>query len=904
MKKLLIALLFLASPALAQWQTPVGTIPVGQGPGVQGFTTVTGSSGGGAKCLIDTVPPSFGACPSPTVTSDTVTYTPPFTGGVSETQTNYNKQRVSVVEFGIVGDDVTDDAPKINAAITALNAAGGGNLYFPRPSVCYRIASPIIMKVGVSLYGDQGLASCIDADNTDGVQIPYNQSFGNTVINGLYIKGKNSTALRNGITAPGTTNSADQTYGVTLQNVIIDGFDIAFHARTVRNLTIDNCWFQNVGVGIDLVGLNLVNFISNTKIVKGTGNAARVPVATSLNVDSFTYTTGGVQSPESVHVSHSQFFGHANAATLTNGIYITFDQVDMEATTNGISFGTVQGGLFVSKGYIEIDGGVASWGIVGSGLSSTIQAKIVIDSVHMIAANGATTAGGVQINAPGNQNQNNVTIRSNSFVGMVNFDIQANNPGQMLIDNNTSYSTGTTACINVGGRVSGVITVTNNVCPNAITNATSSDLTNGFIRKCGNVVGGTADTCNWNVTTNSTTASRLMIGGGPGVQPSAGPAGTATTVWHGNNTYSAVALAADVSGNLPVTNLNSGTSASATTYWRGDGTWATPSGAGGSPGGTSGQIQYNNAGSFGGFTASGDATVNTGTGAFTLATVNANVGSFGSATQCTTFTTNAKGLITAASQTTCTPAIASVTGLGTGIATALGVAVGSAGAPVLFNGAGGTPSSMTATNLTGTASGLTAGAVTTNANLTGAVTSSGNATSLGSFTSANLATALTNETGTGPAVFGIAPQIATPDIVGVATVSNAAAGSVGEYLSINGFGSPVGTTSGTSVNTTSLSITAGDWDCGGVTGIQPAATTSITYLNGSLSTVSNTSGTPGYARFAQAWSAFVPNFNLEFPLPVIRLNVSTTTTLYNVVTANYTVSGLNAIGSIWCRRVR
>jgi len=46
---------------------------------------------------------------------------------------------------------------------------------------------------------------------------------------------------------------------------------------------------------------------------------------------------------------------------------------------------------------------------------------------------------------------------------------------------------------------------------------------------------------------------------------------------------------------------------------------------------------------------------------------------------------------------------------GTGIATALAVNVGSAGAPVLFNGAGGTPSSLTGTNITGTATGLTAG---------------------------------------------------------------------------------------------------------------------------------------------------------------------------------------------------
>ena len=40
---------------------------------------------------------------------------------------------------------------------------------------------------------------------------------------------------------------------------------------------------------------------------------------------------------------------------------------------------------------------------------------------------------------------------------------------------------------------------------------------------------------------------------------------------------------------------------------------------GGTPGGTTGQIEYNNAGSFGGFTMSGDATIVTSTGVLTVA---------------------------------------------------------------------------------------------------------------------------------------------------------------------------------------------------------------------------------------------------------------------------------------------
>jgi len=96
-------------------------------------------------------------------------------------------------------------------------------------------------------------------------------------------------------------------------------------------------------------------------------------------------------------------------------------------------------------------------------------------------------------------------------------------------------------------------------------------------------------------------------------------------------------------------------------------------------------------------THTGDAT---GSVALTLATVNANVGGFGSATAAPTFTVNGKGLITAAGSTTITPALSSITGLGTGIATALALNTGNAGAPVLIDGALGTPTSGVGTNLT------------------------------------------------------------------------------------------------------------------------------------------------------------------------------------------------------------
>jgi len=123
---------------------------------------------------------------------------------------------------------------------------------------------------------------------------------------------------------------------------------------------------------------------------------------------------------------------------------------------------------------------------------------------------------------------------------------------------------------------------------------------------------------------------------------------------------------------------------------------------------SAGQVLVGNAGgtAYAPVSASGDATIAS-TGALTLATVNSNVGSFGSATAAPAVTVNAKGLVTAVSTNTITPAVGSITGLGTGVATALAQNVTGNGSivlgtsPSLTTPALGTPSSGTLTSCTG-----------------------------------------------------------------------------------------------------------------------------------------------------------------------------------------------------------
>lgn len=145
--------------------------------------------------------------------------------------------------------------------------------------------------------------------------------------------------------------------------------------------------------------------------------------------------------------------------------------------------------------------------------------------------------------------------------------------------------------------------------------------------------------------------------------------------------------------------------------------------------------------------------------ATTFATVNSNVGTFGSATQAAQVTVNAKGLATAAANVTVTPAVGSITGLGTGVGTALAINVGSAGAPVTFNGAGGTPSSIVLTNATGTAASLTAG--------TASAVAVGGITGLGT----NVAAALANTLNAASGLVGFSGTLGAPTATSINKVA-------------------------------------------------------------------------------------------------------------------------------------
>jgi hypothetical protein len=136
-----------------------------------------------------------------------------------------------------------------------------------------------------------------------------------------------------------------------------------------------------------------------------------------------------------------------------------------------------------------------------------------------------------------------------------------------------------------------------------------------------------------------------------------------------------------------------------------------------------------------------------------------------------------------------------------------------------------------------------------------------------------------------------------------ATNDNAAAGRLGEFInSAVTSGSPVAATTGTAVNVTSLSLTAGDWDVRGNVGFIAAGTTSVTNMVGGISL---TTGAFSLDVFNLFLPAYVPGaVGQSFVVPSERISLASTTTVFLVARSAFTVAGMSVYGSISARRVR
>lgn len=142
----------------------------------------------------------------------------------------------------------------------------------------------------------------------------------------------------------------------------------------------------------------------------------------------------------------------------------------------------------------------------------------------------------------------------------------------------------------------------------------------------------------------------------------------------------------------------------------------------------------------------------------------------------------------------------------------------------------------------------------------------------------------------------------TAGIVGTTTNNNANAGAVGEYIVADRL-TNVAMSNGVSINITSISLTAGDWDVNGGIYVVFSAAVGVSVI-GSVSLTSGTigGGLPAYNGYCQLNAPSMTNVALQ--TGTARMSLAATTTVYLVAYSNFGSGTCNGQGSISARRVR
>jgi hypothetical protein len=129
------------------------------------------------------------------------------------------RQIISVTDYGAVGDGVTDDTAAIQAAI---DAGGGGRIFFPTPAAYYRITAPLYVRVDRTVIEGEGPATFVwqATANVDAVVFePTTAGTTSTLLNAPQIRNIAVANIAGGTPTGGTCIKFRQCNGYRLFNV-------------------------------------------------------------------------------------------------------------------------------------------------------------------------------------------------------------------------------------------------------------------------------------------------------------------------------------------------------------------------------------------------------------------------------------------------------------------------------------------------------------------------------------------------------------------------------------------------------------------------------------------------------------------------------------------------------------
>jgi parallel beta-helix repeat protein len=375
--------------------------------------TVTFTSGvhvGGEVKFTTAIQTTTGA-----VDASTVSYEPPFTGGVATNVENKLAQYVSVKDFGAVGDGVADDTAAIQAAIDAANA-----VYIPFGS--YLVTAQIDLKSDLTINADVGAKLVLDTgitpyvlrgDTMSNIRITNLEIEGNGIagFSTIYLSNVSEVLFDNCTVTKSGSNGIFISTGsnVTVQNSTLSNnyyYGIEFrdcdNCKAIANLCAEN---GNTGVATSGGGRGIILwrsrgcYIAGNRLVGNTEYGFRIySEAADVSTSNYNIFTGNVLTDnvraDIVLYDEGAAFSFVSRNTLSdNIIYRSVDTTDLNTVCvlhgdfntyinnhifkNG-AFGTDAGFVFYNANYCTISN--CSVYNMDVAFSTSLSTNITIDN--------------------------------------------------------------------------------------------------------------------------------------------------------------------------------------------------------------------------------------------------------------------------------------------------------------------------------------------------------------------------------------------------------------------------------------------------------------------------------------------------------------------------------------------
>lgn len=300
-------------------------------------------------------------------------FTPSGTGAVSRTAQSKMRERVSITDYGAVGNAATNCGPALQAAHDALGP-NGGTIQIPSASSYYLISSQVAFTKPIRLVGDGWYNSVLYSATSSLTFITTTawlhvedicfQAYGSARTTACFIK----------------TLSAASSHGhTTLDTCYFDGGDRCYWSQSTNALTVNNCIIGAQGTA----GLYLENTISSdigdSFITNNTISGSATTIGIIVASTSGLYITNNKFNNEQSHVLISTGALNGGDYTITGNSFEGHTGYAIKTITSGgtITKTLISGNQFsaTTTYHIDIATGSANTAITGNTFNHTSAAQ-------------------------------------------------------------------------------------------------------------------------------------------------------------------------------------------------------------------------------------------------------------------------------------------------------------------------------------------------------------------------------------------------------------------------------------------------------------------------------------------------------------------------------------------------